>query len=171
MVAEHPDDLVRDQYVMQVADRCRLEPDRVRQRLEEARRRPAAPAGRGEDAATSTGGVRGRARDRQRPDAADRPPCPGRGPGVRRAGTRCATPCRPAGLEALRLAVHRPEEVADRLEEVLFVDDLQRRAFVALAEADNLHQAVEEAPPEVADLLRRVTVEEPVRSTTRSPTR
>ncbi len=48
-VAEHPDDLVRDQYVMQVADRCRLEPDRVRQRLEEARRRPAAHAGRAED--------------------------------------------------------------------------------------------------------------------------
>ena len=41
-VAEHPDDLVRDQYVMQVADRCRLEPDRVRERLEEARRRQAA---------------------------------------------------------------------------------------------------------------------------------
>ena len=33
-VAEHPDDLVRDQYVMQIADRCRLEPTRVRERLE-----------------------------------------------------------------------------------------------------------------------------------------
>jgi len=58
--------------------------------------------------------------------------------------------------------VHRPEDVADRLEAVLFVDDLQRRAFVALAGADSLGQAVQEAPPEVAALLRRVAVEEPI---------
>ena len=32
-VAEHPDDLVRDQYVMQLADRCRLDADRLRDRL------------------------------------------------------------------------------------------------------------------------------------------
>ncbi|CAN5554933.1 DNA primase [soil metagenome] len=30
VVAEHPSDLVRDQYVMEIADRCRLDPDRVR---------------------------------------------------------------------------------------------------------------------------------------------
>ena len=73
-----------------------------------------------------------------------------------------ATPSNRPGMEALRLAVHRPDAVVDRLDEVLFLDDLQRRAFVALTEADSLHQAVEEAPPDVADLLRRVTVEEPV---------
>lgn len=66
------------------------------------------------------------------------------------------------GLEALRLAVHRPEHMADRLEEVLFVDDLQRRAFLALAGAESLQQAVENAAPDVADLLRRVAVEEPL---------
>ncbi len=163
-VAEHPDDLVRDQYVMQVADRCRLEPDRVRQRLEEVRRRPAAHAGRGEDAATSNGRRSGaEPRDQQPPDAADRPPVPGQGPGVpERAARGVATPSNRPGMEALRLAVHRPDAVVDRLDEVLFLDDLQRRAFVALTEADSLHQAVEEAPPDVADLLRRVTVEEPV---------
>ncbi|HZM57594.1 MAG TPA: DNA primase, partial [Acidimicrobiales bacterium] len=32
-VAEHPDNLVRDQYVMQVAERCRLEPLLLRDRL------------------------------------------------------------------------------------------------------------------------------------------
>ena len=32
-VAEHPDDLVRDQYVMQLADRCRLDADRLRDHL------------------------------------------------------------------------------------------------------------------------------------------
>ncbi|MDP9387613.1 MAG: DNA primase, partial [Actinomycetota bacterium] len=30
VIAEHPSELVRDQYVMQVADRCRLDPDRLR---------------------------------------------------------------------------------------------------------------------------------------------
>ncbi|MGH9082966.1 MAG: hypothetical protein ACRDWN_06445, partial [Acidimicrobiales bacterium] len=66
------------------------------------------------------------------------------------------------GLEALRLAVHRPELVADRLEAALFVDELQRTAFLALAEADDLRSAVDRADPEVAALLRRVIVEEPV---------
>ena len=36
-VAEHPDNLVRDQYVMQVAERCRLEPLLLRDRLEQLR--------------------------------------------------------------------------------------------------------------------------------------
>ncbi len=66
------------------------------------------------------------------------------------------------GLEALRLAVHHPEAVVDRLDEVLFTDGVQRRAFAALAAADSLHQAVEGAPPDVAALLRRISVEEPV---------
>ena len=30
MIAEHPSELVRDSYVMQVADRCRIEPERLR---------------------------------------------------------------------------------------------------------------------------------------------
>ena len=33
VIAEHPSELVRDQYVMQVADRCRLAPDQLRARL------------------------------------------------------------------------------------------------------------------------------------------
>ena len=66
------------------------------------------------------------------------------------------------GLEALKLAVHRPEEVADRLQPVLFVDSLHRDAFIALVEHDDLHDAIAAASPEVAALLRRVTVEEPL---------
>ncbi len=52
-VAEHPDDLVRDQYVMLVADRCRLEPDRLRDRLERIRREGPRPS-----AAEATGAGR-----------------------------------------------------------------------------------------------------------------
>ena len=40
------------------------------------------------------------------------------------------------GLEALRLAIHRPDDVGDRLEAALFRDDLQRAAFQALVDAD-----------------------------------
>ncbi len=164
-VAEHPDDLVRDQYVMQVADRCRLEPARVRERLEQARTRrpPAEPPSAGRSA-------RGRPEEpvpeptfaddgdpgpSEWDDAGDGDP----GPRPRRAPVDRAAG-RP-GLEALRWAVHRPEAVADRLEEVLFTDDVQRRAFVALADADSFQQAVDNAPPDVVDLLRRVVAEEP----------
>ena len=38
MIAEHPSELVRDSYVMQVADRCRVDPERLRS----GRRRPSA---------------------------------------------------------------------------------------------------------------------------------
>jgi DNA primase len=41
-VAEHPDDLVRDQYVMQLSDRCRLDAVRLRERLEHLRAHPPA---------------------------------------------------------------------------------------------------------------------------------
>ena len=64
------------------------------------------------------------------------------------------------GLEALRLSVHRPDLVADRLEDVLFADELQRRAFLALAGADSVRAAVDAADDDVADLLRRLCVEE-----------
>ncbi|MDE3086973.1 MAG: hypothetical protein KGJ77_09430, partial [Acidobacteriota bacterium] len=78
-------------------------------------------------------------------------------------GTGTAEARRP-GLEALRLAVHRPEAVAARLEPFLFPDPLQRRAFGVLAGAETLQLAMEEAEeddPQVADLLRRLVVEEP----------
>ncbi len=45
-IAAHPSDLVRDQYVMQVADRTRVSADTLRARLEEVRRAPAVAAGR-----------------------------------------------------------------------------------------------------------------------------
>jgi hypothetical protein len=66
------------------------------------------------------------------------------------------------GLEALKLAVHRPEDVADRLHPVLFSDAVQREAFRALLEHDSVQDAVESATPEVGIVLRRVVVEEPM---------
>ncbi len=49
LVGEHPNVLVRDQYVMTIADRCRMEPDRLREMIRNPRKRrgavvkPAAP--------------------------------------------------------------------------------------------------------------------------------
>ena len=152
VVAEHPNELVRDQYVMLVADRCRLEPAALRALMAQA----SAPGARAE---TSRGAAPGPGRldhDRARASAPG-----GRGGG--RVGAPGGEESRP-GLEALRLAVHRPELVAERLEAVLFADEIQRAAFRVLAEADDLHRAVEVAEhddPQVAMLLRRLAVEEP----------
>ena len=49
-VAEHPDDLVRDQYVMQLADRCRVDAARLRERLDHLRAHPPAESAPGRGA-------------------------------------------------------------------------------------------------------------------------
>ncbi len=196
-VAEHPDNLVRDQYLMQVAERCRLDPTLLRDRLERLRREgppaaaPATPGRRSGGAAprggsgTRRGAAPGGPDDpwvrepeadgewdadgfdgggtRPHDDRAGGPGGSGRsGPADHRAPRRSAPEFRP-GLEALRLAIHRPEEVADRLEAALFRDDLQREAFevLAAADAEPLHQVIEDARPEIRALLVRLTVEEP----------
>ncbi|HUR18817.1 MAG TPA: DNA primase [Acidimicrobiales bacterium] len=125
VIREHPNELVRDQYVMELADRCRVDPDRLRARLS----RPAS-AGRGNAA----------------------PAEPPRSPRPRAAS---------AEVEALLLAVHRPDEVADRLEEVLFADELNLSAFRALSRSQTLHEAIESADPAAAALLQRLAVEDP----------
>jgi DNA primase len=154
-VAEHPVDLVRDQYVMQLSDRCRLDAGRLREKLEHVRAHPPVDSGPRSGRARRDPPLRqhdpGELRD---PDDSDwEEESYVASPSVHRAGP---------GLEALKLAVHRPEDVADRLQTVLFVDTLQRQAFVALLEHDDLHGAIAYSPPDVALLLRRVTVEEPL---------
>ena len=83
-VAEHPDGLVRDQYVMQVADRCRLEPALLRERLDDVRRRPSPPAGRGDGGASGRRNGNARSGDgpvRYDPDRWDGQAGPDGGPG------------------------------------------------------------------------------------------
>ena len=174
-VAEHPDNLVRDQYLMQVAERCHLEPGLLRERLEELRRQGPVPAS-GPGGRPGAKGGQGR--------RTEGPPSPGPGEQWVRepdddaawdadgfegaglgpdAGRGAAREFRP-GLEALRLAIHRPEDVGERLETALFRDELQRATFEALVDtdADDLHQVIDAAPPAVRALLVRLTVEEPV---------
>jgi DNA primase len=131
VIAEHPNELVRDQYLREVADRCRIDADRLRARAVLAPRRVVA------DSANGSGG-----RDRPRADSPE--------------------------IEALRLAVRYPAVMAERLgllqcdraEEVLFADEIHLAAFRALAEADTLHQAIEDAGPAAALLLQQLAVED-----------
>ncbi|MEA2826858.1 MAG: primase [Actinomycetota bacterium] len=127
VVREHPSDLVRDQYVMQVADRVRIPADRLRRLLEG---RPPAPA------ATTNGSTGAPLRPRVERDGPE--------------------------LEALRLAVHYPEQMAPLLHEVLFADPTILAGYRALCRSATLHEAIAGADADSAALLRRLAVEEAI---------
>jgi DNA primase len=133
MVREHPSDLVRDQYVMAVADRCRIDPDQLRARL----RAPATSRGQGDNRA------RGAA------IAVDRPAS------SRRSHTDTAED------EALRLVIHQRDDIVDRLAPILFASPRRRIAFELMRDEKELHAAIDAAPDPVRDLLMRLAVEEP----------
>ncbi len=128
MIAEHPNGLVRDQYLVTIADRTRIDVEQLRPYLE----RPASHNGGSPEPVTVT--------TSRRPSAT--------GEGQR------------AARDALALAIHNPAAMADRLDECLFVDPLQRDAYLVLAQATSLHQAIETSPDDIADLLRQLAVGE-----------
>ncbi|HZA86395.1 MAG TPA: toprim domain-containing protein, partial [Acidimicrobiales bacterium] len=178
VIAEHPADLVRDQYVMDVASRCRIEPDRLRAQLATVRSR-------------RRGGGRGGRAGRLGAPAARR--VDGIGPGRRPGGDETAAPhpassgersvpnhpggddgtdgrnangSRRAGREGpahevLRHAVHNPGEVGRWLDAALFDDPIHAGAYEALLDAETHAEALASSPPAVADLLARLMVEEP----------
>lgn len=126
LVAEHPDDLVRDQYLMQLADRLSIDVDRLRRAL-----------------AAATGSPGGGGPGPSRPA----PP-----PAAVRVDRR--------EVEALRLAVHEPALVADRLTASVFADPVAREAFDALAASATFHEALGRTGGEARSLLERLAVEE-----------
>ena len=139
LVAAHPNELVRDQYLMEVADRCRVAPERLRSLPAPGAPRASSDAEPGRSPAGRSGSGR---RERDGGDGQPAVAIPG------------------PELEALRLAVHRPEEVADRIVVWLFGHPLSRSAFLSLAAAETLHEAIEMADPQTADLVQRLAVEE-----------
>jgi len=160
IVAEHPADLVRDQYVMDVASRCRIEPARLREQLARTLARPArrrSPSSsspeRDEPPWPSEGGSRVVA---NQPD--------GESPATAGAATvnrRHAPPREGPALEVLRHAVHDPEAVGPWLDAILFDDPVLLGAYEALLASDTRAAAMASAPPAVADLLARLLVDEP----------
>jgi len=168
-IAEHPTDLVRDQYVMDVASRCRIEPDRLRAQLDRLRSRPRPATGSAGAPRGARGG--GRAITNEPLDPQREDPGPG-GPAADVTGRPSdASQAGPTGMrqsqqegpgaEVLRHAIHNPGAVSRWLAGNLFDDPVQAGVYHALLESDTHAGALETAPPRVSDLLARLLVEEP----------
>ncbi|MGD0055565.1 MAG: DNA primase [Acidimicrobiales bacterium] len=114
VLAEHPSDLVRDQYLMEVAYKLRLEETTLRPRLAEVAR----------------SGVKRLIANEPLSDEAPR----------RRAPV-VAMP-RP-GLEALRLYLHFPGDIKERLIAAYFVNEIQREIFEGLASGQTVSDVVD----------------------------
>ena len=126
MVREHPDPLVRDQYAVTVATRCRLELELVRTQL-------AQPPARSGEGPRSTVGLR----SAQQGEVRDSPE-----------------------LEALKLSVHRHDEIVQLLVPELFNDELCATTYDLLQACDSLHDVIDKGGPEVAEIVQRLSVEE-----------
>ena len=153
VITEHPDPLVRDAYLLEVSDRCRVDLSRLRELASAPRQkaveRETVPARRRDEPY----------RDEPRavpnePDdnyADDLSPMPADLLIEADSGATAAED------EALRLAIHRPEEIT-RLHEMLFGDPTRREAFVALSDG-GLLGAGDRAGERAASLLRRLAVD------------
>lgn len=135
VIREHPNELVRDQYLMELADLTRIDVERLRALASGV---GGEPLGRSEARREATRSSEG-----------------GAPSGAARARRETAE------VQALRIAVHDPDPVATLLDEVLFADPVHLGAFRALAAASTFHDAVEAADPTAAELLQQLAVEEP----------
>lgn len=135
VVREHPVAMVRDQYLMQIADQCQVSPERLRALL------AAPPVNLPEERPT-----------RRRDDGwSDREPPPEAAPARMADNTE---------TQLLRLAVHEPESIPAYIHGALFAYPQNRAIFEALVEAEELHQAIEQASPHVAPLLSQLAVQD-----------
>ena len=133
VVAEHPNALVRDQYLLDIASRTRTDPERLRAGVDA---RPTDRRARGDRPAPAA------ARDDEVVQAPARLPV---GPEV----------------EALRLLVAQPDAIAGWLREALFDDGRCLAAYRALqASGGDVRAAVDATDPGAAELLRRVAAED-----------
>ncbi len=139
IVAQHPSDLVRDQYVMKLAGSLDIDADRLRETVARHRREGAAAR-----------------------------PAPGSGPPPSHpAPTRRDAPAVHVDrreLDVLLYAVHEPELVVDWIDARLFTDPIARAAFEEIASTDDFHVALAESDGQVRELLERLAVEEPIAS-------
>ena len=148
VVQEHPSDMVRDQYLLEVAARCRVDENQLRNRTFEAAAKPEPRQQRRRDAGAAGGDDEPPPRGNTvRPDR----------PQVRRAQRDTAE------IEALRLYVWRRDEISGLLDDTLFRDPVALTAFHALTSTPTLADAVAAAgadDPVAGDLLQRMAVEE-----------
>ena len=135
VIGEHPSDLVRDQYLMNVADRLRLDVASLRSRVGEVQRAPKKYIDNA-------------------PSYEDNAP---------RQVVNVATMPRP-GLEALRLLIHYPADVKDRLVAPYFVHPTQRAIFEGLSTLKPVSSVIDElsvaGEEEAAQVLSQLVVDE-----------
>jgi DNA primase len=113
VLAEHPSELVRDQYLMEVAYRLELDVNTLRARVADLAKNP---------------------RPRTNREVPNEPP-----PSPPRPRTALPRP----GLEALRLYIHGPEVFKERLIAPYFVNDVQREIFEGLISAQSLSELID----------------------------
>jgi DNA primase len=136
VLAEHPSELVRDQYIMDVADKLHIEASMMRPRVAEMARN----------------GVK-RVIANEPPDGQAPPP-------VRRPVVAMPRP----GLEALRLRVHFSSDVKGRLISAYFVNEVQRDIFEGLSSdqpiSDVIDQLQRRGDDDAAQVLSQLVVDE-----------
>ncbi len=149
VVAEHPNPLVRDEYLMEVADRCRIDVRRLREIAAAPRAAAARPTPRRHDDQEQARNTESEREVTNRPDDVEHDP----------SGESSTAPMRlTAEDEALRVAIHRPDEVGGRLAASLFDDPVRREAFEALADG-GVMAASDRVGSNAAGLLRRLAVD------------
>jgi DNA primase len=132
MVAEHPSHIVASQYLMEVADRLRVDPADLQRSLA-ALRRPRRPRSR-----SRTFG------DYQEPSSA----IPSQDVASK------------LEQEALAFAIARPDLVVGRLHPALFASGVAKEAFVALSNAETLDEAVDQASELAGQLICRLATQD-----------
>ncbi len=137
MIREHPDTLVRDQYAMTVASRCRLDVELVRRQLVNPPKSP--PAARQGRSKSDSGQPNPNAKQQRTRPQRDTPE-----------------------LEALRLAMHQRSEIIELIVPELFTDELCATTYSLLGQISSLHEVIELGGPEVAEVVQRLSVEEPL---------
>ena len=133
IVGEHPSELVRDQYVMELAGRLQIDADSLRSEVARAKARPR--------------GTRPSRADEESPD--DSTPLPPTHTVDRREA------------DLLRWVIHEPELVADWLRDTLLLDPIAREAYDLLVSTHDFHEALTAASEPTRELLERLAVEEP----------
>lgn len=135
VIREHPSELVRDQYVMEVAGATRVAPEQLREML---RQPPKPPSERADGRRQDRGDLEARAVRPRVLDERDGPE-----------------------LEVLRYVIHDWAAVEPWiLYEELFLSDLHAAAFRVLMAHPTVQEAIEAADPGVADLIGRLATEE-----------
>ena len=123
VVAQHPDELIRDQYIVQIADKCLISSDEIRRRASKENSKV-------EKSVTAREVVPAK---------------------MERLTTE---------YQALRMLIHKPEEVTDWLHPVLLSDPMAENVFVALTSSTDLHEANQSLGAEESDLIGRLSVQE-----------